>query len=240
MTCSRRLRRPGVLSNSSSPTPAADLQWDDDSKTTDPALSNAPPNIVPRAVLFDMDGTLTTPALDFPRIKQAMGIDPQRPILEALAQMSPAARRAAEDVLNTFEEEAARTSTLNPGCREVLALLDAGGIRTALITRNSRSSVTTVLAAHGLQISVLISRDDAPPKPDPEPLFRACRALEVPPGQAWMVGDGEFDVQAGLNAGCPTVWLSHRRDRHFPEQPWRQVDDLWGLIDLLDAARSAE
>jgi len=50
---------------------------------------------LPRAVLFDMDGTLTRPMLDFPRIKAEMGIG-TRPILEALAEMDEAARRAAE------------------------------------------------------------------------------------------------------------------------------------------------
>lgn len=186
----------------------------------------------PAAVLFDMDGTLTEPMLDFPRIKREMGIG-ERPILEAMADMSAEERAAAEVVLHRHEEEAARLSRLNPGCREVLALLDAQGVRRALITRNCRSSVHTVLSTHGLAINVLISREDAPPKPDPEPLYRACRQLEVAPEDVWMVGDGEFDVQAGLNAGARTVWVSHGRSKHFPETPWREVRDLWGLVELL-------
>ena len=55
--------------------------------------------------------------LDFPRIKAEMGIG-DCPILEALAEMSPRERLAAEAVLHRHEEEAARGSTLNPGCRE--------------------------------------------------------------------------------------------------------------------------
>jgi hypothetical protein len=42
---------------------------------------------LPRALLLDMDGTITEPMLDFPRIKAEMGIG-QRPILEALAELS--------------------------------------------------------------------------------------------------------------------------------------------------------
>ena len=56
----------------------------------------------PRALLFDMDGTLTEPALDFPAIKAAMGIPLQRPILEALAEMTPE-RRAAVGFLRTCD-----------------------------------------------------------------------------------------------------------------------------------------
>ena len=179
-----------------------------------------------------MDGTLTEPALDFPRIKTEMGVG-DRPILEALADMSSCDRNRAEAVLHRYEDEAARKSTLNPGCREVLAWLDAARIPTALITRNSRSSVRTVLAAHGLPIDVLVTREDAPPKPNPEPLYQACGRLGIDPTTAWMVGDGEYDVRAGLRAGTRTVWLSHRRVKHFPETPWREVADLWELIRLL-------
>src|SRR5207248_6429710 len=93
----------------------------------------------PRAVLFDMDGTLTEPMLDFPRIKAEMGIG-GRPILEAMAEMNPAELRRAQAVLDRHEEEAARLSTLNPGCREVLGWLLAHGVGVALITRNSRRS----------------------------------------------------------------------------------------------------
>ena len=82
--------------------------------------------ILPAAVLFDMDGTLTEPMLDFPRIKAEMGIG-DRPILEALAGMNPRERSIAETVLHRHEEEAARGSTLNPGCRELLEWLDARG-----------------------------------------------------------------------------------------------------------------
>jgi len=194
---------------------------------------------LPKAVLFDMDGTLTEPVLDFAAIKRDMGIG-DVPILEALAEMSADKRSMAEEILHRHEDEAARRSTLNPGCHEVLALLDAKGIATALITRNSRASVRTVLAAHGLKISVLITREDAPPKPSPEPLLQACRRLEVPPALAWMVGDGEYDVSAGIRAGIRTVWVSHRRQRQFPDTPWREVTDLWQLHELIEAASDAD
>ena len=75
--------------------------------------------LAPTAVLLDMDGTLTEPMLDFPRIKADMGIG-DRPILEALAELDAAARSAAEAALLRHEDRAAENSTLNPGCRELL------------------------------------------------------------------------------------------------------------------------
>src|SRR6476660_3207252 len=77
-----------------------------------PVMHDSLPLILPRAILFDMDGTLTEPMLDFPRIKAEMGIG-DRPILEALAEMDGERRAAAEAVLHRHEELAAAESKLN-------------------------------------------------------------------------------------------------------------------------------
>ncbi len=169
-------------------------------------------NRLPRAILFDMDGTLTVPMLDFPRASAGdMGIG-NRPILEALAEMNHEQRKIAEAVLHRHEEHAAANSTLNPGCEDLLAWLALRAIKTALITRNSRASTKTVIERHALKIDVLITRDDAPHKPDPAPLLLACDKLAVGrASDAWMVGDGQYDVEAGIAAGIRTIWISHGR-----------------------------
>jgi HAD superfamily hydrolase (TIGR01549 family) len=171
-------------------------------------MSRSDATILPRAILFDMDGTLTEPLLDFPRIKAEMGIG-NRPILEALAEMDAPARQIAEAVLHRHEDEAAACSTLNIGCMDLLDKVASLGMYAALITRNSRSSVQTVLKRHAISIEVLVTREDAPPKPSPEPLWLACRRLEIDPASAWMVGDGQYDIEAALAANIAGVWVSH-------------------------------
>ncbi|HEV2295898.1 MAG TPA: HAD family hydrolase [Tepidisphaeraceae bacterium] len=188
--------------------------------------------IRPRALLLDMDGTITAPMLDFPRIKREMGIG-TRPILEALAEMGSAERSAAEAVLARHEEVAAARSTLNPGCDRLLEWVAEHGIVTALITRNTRLSVQTVLARHGLSFGTLITREDAPFKPDPRPLLLACERLGVEHFDAWMVGDGQYDVESGRAAEVRTVWISHDRPRSFDAVPWHTVRDLPELLQLL-------
>lgn len=187
------------------------------------------------ALLFDMDGTLTAPMLDFPTIKAEMGIGNQ-PILEALSQMDPSRRAQAEAVLLRHEERAAAESTLNPGCQALLEWTRQQKIPHALITRNSRRSVDVVLKRHNLRIEVLISRDDGIFKPDPQPLLLACQNLGVhQTADAWMVGDGRYDIEAGVAAGMKTVWISHGRNRDFPAVPWKSVFDLHGLLNVLQA-----
>ena len=188
--------------------------------------------ILPAAMLFDMDGTLTAPMLDFPAIKAEMGIG-NRPILEALAELSDSRRAEAEAILLRHEEHAAANSQLNPGCRELLVWIAERQIPTALITRNSRRSVELFVERHGLAMEVLITRDDPPFKPSPHPLLLGCSGLNVDPAQVWMIGDGQYDVEAGVAAGIKTVWISHRREKSFDATPWMIVQTLCQLHELL-------
>src|SRR3712207_5003940 len=118
-----------------------------------------------------MDGTITEPCLDFPAIKAAMGIEASRPILEALAEMPADRRAAATAVLHEYEDRAATGSTLAAGCDRLFDWIARRAFRTALITRNSRKSVASVLGRHGLKFDVLVTREcaDGKYKPDPTP-----------------------------------------------------------------------
>ncbi len=186
----------------------------------------------PDALLFDMDGTLTEPRLDFPQMKIDMGIGPG-PILESLAELTDSDRVRAEAVLHRHEEDAAAESALNEGCRELLNFIRQGAWPTALITRNSRRSVETVLARHDLSFPVIVTREDCPHKPHPDPIHLACRQLNVAAVNAWMIGDGRYDIEAGLAAGAKTVWISHGRRPEFTAVPWQTIRNLFELTTLL-------
>ena len=45
-------------------------------------------------------------------------------------------------------------------------------------------------------------------KPKPGMLLKAAEDYNIDLSQSWMIGDGENDVKAGINAGCKTVLLS--------------------------------
>lgn len=161
-----------------------------------------------RLVIFDMDGTLTRPTLDFPKIRQALGVP--EPLLESLQALPPGpGRERAYALLAEFEHEAAQASELNAGAREILELLPRRGVASALVTRNSRRSVRTVIEKHALRFDTVVTREDAPAKPRPEPLWLICERLAVPPAQALMVGDHEMDVQAGRNAGMHAALITN-------------------------------
>ena len=127
-----------------------------------------------KAFIFDLDGTLTIPQLDFASIRTEMGIT-EGPILEELERLDPAQAEAARKVLEAHEEKAATTSTLQPGARELLDELRKRKIPTAILTRNSRRSLDTVIKKHRLEVNETLSREEAPVKPSPEPVLLLCR-----------------------------------------------------------------
>ena len=45
-------------------------------------------------------------------------------------------------------------------------------------------------------------------------LFKAAEDFNIDLAQSWMIGDGENDVKAGINAGCKTVLLSDNDENY--------------------------
>ena len=190
--------------------------------------------IPPRAVIFDMDGTLTRPFLDFAAIRSAIGIP--EPLLENMLALPPGPdRERAFEVLGRFEEEAAELSELNDGARDVLEFLSDKEIPAGLVTRNSRRSTDRVLRKHSLRFEIVVTREDAPAKPRPEPLWLICEKLGVPPPDALMVGDFKFDIVAGRNAGTRTALLTNGKTPAYlkevsPDHVLARLEDLLRLF----------
>jgi len=191
-------------------------------------------SLPPRAVIFDMDGTLTRPFLDFRAIRAAIGI--AEPLLEnMLALPEGPGRDRAFAILDRFEEEAAEASELNEGASDVLAFLAARGIPCGLVTRNSRRSTDRVLRKHALSFGMVVTREDAPAKPRPEPIWIICEKLGVSPPHALMVGDFKFDIAAGRNAGTRTALLTNGKTPSYlqeitPDHVLEQLADLMKLF----------
>ncbi len=193
------------------------------------------------AVLFDFDGTLTTPgALNFPQIKRALGCPEQMPLLEFIETIpNPRERQAALDRLNQFETRAARRSTPNVGTLDLLRWLKNRQMAVGILTRNSKASVLTALnnfdGKGPADFDVLITRDDAvAPKPSGDGVLLAADRLQISTGQLVMVGDYIFDCQAGRQAGARTVLLDPSDDPRLQAAPCdfriKQLDDLKQII----------
>jgi len=170
-----------------------------------------------RCVIFDLDNTLVDSDLNFAAIRAEIGTD--QPILEYREAAGEAEKRRVDEILDLHESRAAATCSLCGGARELLAFLNEQKIKTALLTRNSRQSVNTVLARHGLRFDFVVSREDSAPKPSPAPVLLICERLGVRPQEALVVGDYLYDVQSGQAAGCKTLLLQGPHRNRFVVNP---------------------
>ncbi len=160
----------------------------------------------PQLIIFDMDGTLTRPAIDFDRIRAQLGIA-SGSILEALEAMTPLQRQRADTIIEEHERIAARDSELQDGVHDVVDYLRSSGIRVAIATRNSRKSVRTVLEKHYLKMDHVYTREDGAVKPSPQPVLAICEYFGTRPEACWVVGDYLYDIQSGGSAGATTVLM---------------------------------
>jgi HAD superfamily hydrolase (TIGR01549 family) len=176
--------------------------------------------------------------LDFPAIKREMFGDSEGFILERMEKLGPAERARAEAILERHEAAAAEHAESMDGFLPFHGWLASQGVKSGLVTRNSRKSVEVVLTRLALRFDAVVSREDAPPKPAPDPVLLACRRMGVEPGEAMFVGDFEFDLVAGRRAGVMTVLLTNPACR-FSERADLVIDSLAELRACLDAGASA-
>ena len=193
-----------------------------------------------RGLVFDMDGTLTVPNLDFGEMYRRAGVPKGDNILSDRWR----ADAKACSVVEEMEAEGRRTLKLMPGAAELAAWLQAHGVPSALVTRNSS---TTLAHFHrhvwpSAPLSPAISRDATwPSKPDPAALLHIGELWRVDSmDQLCMVGDSPSnDVAFGHAAGACTALLD--TDRRLSEGgrtqgAWFVVDNLWQLAALLFGA----
>ena len=168
-------------------------------------------------VIFDMDGTLIEQMLDFGAIRRHLGIAPEEGILEAISQMEPNQRNRARTWLAETEHKTACQARLMPHAMETLAAIRKANIRMALLTRNTRASMTTVMEKFGLQFDLAWSREDGPIKPEPDSILKACSELGARPGQTACVGDFHFDIQAANSAGAVSILIAPEQRPPFAD-----------------------
>jgi phosphoglycolate phosphatase len=186
----------------------------------------------PRAVLFDLDGTLLDSAPDLAAAANAMlaalGRPPREPAVIATyigkgipklvertlagsldAPAEPALfARALPIYEHHYAAESGRRSVPFPGVLEGLRALEEAAMPMACITNKAERFTVDLLKRTALDgyFRVVVCGDTvARKKPDPEPVLTACARLGVSPGEALMLGDSANDVAAARAAGCP-VW----------------------------------
>lgn len=187
--------------------------------------------------LFDMDGTLTMAMHDFDAMREELELPAGVPILEALAELEPAAAAQKHQQLDAMELQMASAAEAQPGSKELLQHLQQHGARLGIVTRNGRKIADATLAAAGLDAffssDAIVSRDCCHAKPDPAGVQLLLRRWSANSTDAVMVGDYLFDLQAGHAAGTTTVHLDVNGEFLWPEITDVEVTSLGQLQNHL-------
>lgn len=187
-----------------------------------------------KAVIFDMDGTLIEPLLDFAQIRTELRVKPGEDILEVLQQRDPQQRQGDHARLVAHELRAARTARLLPGAADILLRVRRQSLPTALLTRNTRQAAEIVMKRFpDLVFDHVRCREDGIIKPQPDGILHCCRQLGVEPAGTFCVGDFEYDMVAANAAGAVSVAFVPGERPDWADQADHVITSLHELGDLL-------
>ncbi|WP_132291644.1 phosphoglycolate phosphatase [Marinobacterium mangrovicola] len=200
----------------------------------------------PKAVLFDLDGTLVDSVPDLARAvdqmlealgRSAAGVDSVRQwvgngadmlVKRALSgdmagllngddvELFPVAR---DLFFGAYAQANGRNSQIYAGVQVALDRYREAGMPMAVVTNKPAAFTDQLLTQLGLAgyFSVVVAGDTlAEKKPSPAPLLYACEKLGSEPASSLMVGDSSVDVAAARAAGCAVVCVSYGYNKGAP------------------------
>ncbi|WP_010273032.1 pyrophosphatase PpaX [Paenibacillus senegalensis] len=216
-----------------------------------------------QTLLFDLDGTILDTneliissflhALDGQTRQERLTRDEiiphmGRPLIDQLRQFS--GREDVEELVQAYFEfnlrEHDAMAAAFPHVTEVISRIGDSGIKLGVVTTKRRETALMGIKLLGLAsyIKVLISIDDVTePKPSPEGVLKAIDLLQADPQTTMMIGDSQYDIQAGQRAGVHTAGVawSIKGEQHLAQfKPDYMLHDMRELLQLTGVVEESE
>jgi len=181
-----------------------------------------------QAILFDMDGTLLDTAPDMFAALERLCAEEQVALPNYVSAQNQISRGVAGILELTFNitpdsdefidkrdrylffysQALGQKTRLFSGLEQSIDYLVKLQIPWGIVTSKVFRFANPLLQVHPCLASsqCLIAGDTVSPgKPDPAPLYAACKHLDVNPEATFYIGDAEKDIAAGNNAGMKTL-----------------------------------
>jgi phosphoglycolate phosphatase len=189
----------------------------------------------PRAIFFDLDGTLVDSVPDLAEAARRMlaelgeatrtdaeisafvgkGIPVmvERALTVGRVPVTPARlEQGIAAFMRHYDVTNGMLTVAYPGVMETLPLLRARGLKMGCVTNKAEAFIGPLLEKLGLLqcMDCIVGGDTLTKrKPDPEPLWYACESVGVSREEALMVGDSGNDALCARRAGIPVLLMTY-------------------------------
>lgn len=213
-----------------------------------------------KAILFDMDGTLTKYNLNYylARVKIAeelnnlkIGSFKIHPGMNINSMLNSVEHKIPEkeynlllgriyNIMAKFELEFAKKVEIFHDAKKTLQILKNDGLKIAIVTNNGRAASKKVIERFNMNnlIDVLITREDAYRcKPNGEMVKKALDKLKVTSDESIFVGDSIVDILAARNSSVVSVAIPSGPTKsgdlinNSPNYIIQSLSDIPALID---------
>jgi len=178
----------------------------------------------PKAIFFDVDGTIIPLSVAIKTFQETckhfkIRIPISKKLLEVtigyklsgiLHKVMPEALPFGKEFIKYFEdhqiENFKKYGKLLPYVKSVFKKIKKRKIKIGIVTTKKSREAKAILKGYKLPYDALVGNDNVKHiKPNPEPVFKACKKLKIKPEDCVFVGDHPFDMQAAKSAGCLAI-----------------------------------
>lgn len=198
----------------------------------------------PLLLIFDLDGTLidsradlatavnlmrgrfALPPLPLATVSSYVGNGIRQLVARALQGAPVDIDEAVRIQSECYRAHLVDETTLYPGVADGLPLLHAAGHRLAIATNKPLQATETILAHFGiLGLFADVQGGGSTPrlKPAPDMVTATMARLGVAPGETWLIGDNDTDLECARNAGVSSVFCEYGIGDARAEVPTRRA-----------------